>query len=339
MTISVNGWSNGNGGTHHYRIAEPLRALSLSGFRTMWGPEMSAEIQRDYDIILTHMPHEPIPSAIMRSLRDGGHNKLVVDIDDFAWGYPEGSGTETYWTRERLTNLENNLRLADLVTTPSPVLADYVRQFNPWVEVLPNTVPVLTTVQSRKPSQKFRIGYQGASQHKLDFTHEIMSALSMFLASHSDSELWLFGFHRDSVFIPPSMGGRIHIVGWQSNLSEYYKSLQFEVGIGPLASNEFNRYKSDIRYVEYMATGALPILQNYGPYEGTANSFANAQQMFRNLQTAYRSWIMLPRAWGENQFKRRQIARTFMATESSYNLERISDVYRRVAVRDRNHGS
>lgn len=331
MTISVYGWTNGNGGTHHYRIAEPLRALSLSGFTTGFGPEMNAEIQDFNDIIVAHMPHEPIPSKIWESLRLGGHNKLVMDIDDFAWGYPKGSGTEDYWTPERLRRLEQNLRLADWVTTPSERLAEYVTRFNHHVSVTVNTVPLWVATNSRQPSKRaFRIGYQGASQHKLDFTEEIQNALSLFLSSHAYAELHLFGFDSNSVFFPPNVAGRVHVTPWTEDRDAYYKSLKFEVGIGPLAVNRFNRFKSDIRYREYMAVGAVPLLMDFGPYENSWSTYRTPSEMYTKLQYLYQKWNQ-PEYWADEFRMRRSIAENY--TTERY-AERMANVYRRVYARD-----
>lgn len=334
MTISVYGWTNGNGGTHHYRIAEPLRALSLSGFTTGYGAEMSAEIQDFNDVIVAHMPHEPIPSKIWESLRLGGHNKLIMDIDDFAWGYPEGSGTEDYWTPERLARLEQNLRLADQVTTPSEYLAEYVSRFNLNVSVLSNTVPLWVAKNYRQPSRKaFRIGYQGASQHKLDFTESIQNALSGFLSTHAYAELHLFGFDKNTVFFPPNVAGRVHVTPWTEDRDAYYKSLKFEVGIGPLVANQFNRYKSDIRYREYMAVGAMPVLSRFGPYEdhNAFPLFTSGYELYSTLQYLYGMWNR-PDDWDAGFIGRRRVAADMYTTE--HTAGRIADVYRRVHARD-----
>lgn len=332
MTLSVYGWSNGNGGTHHYRIEEPLRSLNLqSGFQCVWGQGMDAHIQSKYDVILAHMPHEPIPTKIWSSLKLGGHNHLVVDVDDYAWGYPKGSGTEDHWTPERLANLESNLMIADLVTTPSCELALYLGRFNSNVIYMPNTVPYWVAHNYRRPSKtRFRIGYQGASQHKLDFTEPIQDALSAFLATHQDAELHLYGFSSDSVFFPPNLQNRVHITPWNENREEYYKSLKFEVGIGPLASHPFNRYKSDIRRREYMAIGALPILQKFGPYDrsGDPYAFTDSATFYKSLQRAYQEWSNYPQ-WESDSFGRRVYARSNYTTENT--AERIGHVYRRFA--------
>ena len=289
---------------------------------------MNADIQRKYDIILTHMPHTEVSTGVLHALRNGGHNRLVVDIDDFAWGYPKGSGTEDYWTPENLKRLEMNLRVADLVTTPSDVLAEYVSQFNENVLVQPNTIPEWVTTTAPSTVSKFRIGYQGASQHKLDFTDEIMRHLSAFLFNHGRTELHLYGFSEKSVYVPGEIRNRIIVKPWQSDINEYYKSLRFEAGIGPLAANEFNRYKSDIRRREYMAIGAVPVLQNYGPYESDFGGFMTGYMMYERLHDAYMTWRS-PRRWADEYQTRRRHARDFFTTER--NIGGLADGYARLA--------
>ena len=44
VPAGVYGWSPGNGGVHHYRIAEPLRVASSMGVRTATGVELDNDI-------------------------------------------------------------------------------------------------------------------------------------------------------------------------------------------------------------------------------------------------------------------------------------------------------
>jgi hypothetical protein len=332
MTISAYGWTNGQGGTHHYRIAEPLRALALNGFYTDMGEVMDGRIQSTYDIILAHMPHSETAVKVWRSLHAAGHNKLIVDIDDYAWGYPTGSGSEGYWTPANLSGLEECLSLADEVTTPSEALADYVSRFNGNVSVLPNTVPLTVTQIMRKTDYRhFRIGFQGASQHKLDMTLDILNVLASFMLLNPQAELHLFGFTADSVYLPAQLQSRVKVVPWQHNLNAYYNSLQFDVGIGPLADNTFNLYKSDIRFREYCAVGARPILANCGPYVDTPFTFDTPMGFMAQLERAFAAWKR-PRQWGEEIRQRRKYAREHFTTE--HNAGKVADVYRRVNARD-----
>jgi hypothetical protein len=39
-----------------------------------------------------------------------------------------------------------------------------------------------------------------------------------------------------------------------------------DIGIAPIAHNDFNRGKSDLKYLEYTMAGVLPIVQKFGPY-------------------------------------------------------------------------
>ncbi len=332
MTLSVYGWTVGVGGTAHYRIREPLRALALSGFNTEHGMEMHAGIQREHDIIVAHMPHTEMALGVWRALKNGGHNKLVFDIDDYAWNYPKGSGTREYWTVENLGGLEECARLADLVTTPSFALAEVMRGFNKNVVLIPNTVPItLTNQRERQQHKVFRVGYQGASQHKMDFAQPgIQESLGMFLSSHPYAELHLYGFHKGSVYFPKSMASRVKIREWQPDLAAYYKSLDFEVGIGPLSDHPFNEYKSDIRIREYMAIGAIPVVQTNGVYAERIDdkySFLRPHELYTSLHKAYQLWHQ-PEEWNRLRFERRHIARTFFTTET--NAGRIADEYRRL---------
>lgn len=43
-------------------------------------------------------------------------------------------------------------------------------------------------------------------------------------------------------------------------------SFQWDFGIAPLRHEVFNRYKSDIKILDYVGLGAIPVVENYEPY-------------------------------------------------------------------------
>jgi glycosyltransferase involved in cell wall biosynthesis len=60
------------------------------------------------------------------------------------------------------------------------------------------------------------------------------------------------------------LGGR-H-TPWQSDMWDYYRSIDFDIGLAPLVDMPFNRSKSAIKALEYAALGIPVIASDREPY-------------------------------------------------------------------------
>jgi hypothetical protein len=87
--------------------------------------------------------------------------------------------------------------------------------------------------------------------------------VSKFLARHPDWRIHLYGAFTEV----EGPRDRVSVTPWQP-IGDYYRSMSFDVGIGPLASTAFNRAKSSLRAVEYAALGIVAVLPDMPPYRG-----------------------------------------------------------------------
>lgn len=262
---SVYGWNQGTGGTHWYRIAEPLRGIALHGWETGTGPEMTVQIAEKYETIVTHILHDETASQGWEALARHGKNRLVMDVDDDVWNFDPNTDTHRYWTPDRLLRLQNNMAMADLITTPSPYLAGLIEEeFKRPVAVLPNYVP--QWLLTHKPVQyrtKFVMGYQGARQHTVDL-RTIAQDVYFMLSRKRRASVHLWG-ELNPIGWPI---GRVHRTPWQTDIPSYYRSLAMTIGLGPLADIPFNYAKSAVRAVEYAALGIPAMVTDVPAYRG-----------------------------------------------------------------------
>lgn len=263
-SMKIYGWSNGEGGTHWYRIAEPLRGLGDLGHQWGTGPEMTDWVLDNHDTIITHMLNEERGSEAWEKIARRNQHRLIIDVDDDVWNFDPRTDSHRAWSDDRLLRLQNNIACADLVTTPSDHLADILSELNPNVAVLPNCVPAwLLKVRPFVP-RRFTMGYQGARQHAVDLQDIAMDIHAMF-SRHEKARLHIWGE------LDPVGWNRRQIMrtSWNADVPSYYRSLAMSVGLGPLADIPFNYAKSAIRAVEYAALGIPAMLTDvpaYRPY-------------------------------------------------------------------------
>jgi hypothetical protein len=272
--MNIYGLAPISGACHWYRIREPLRGLAGLGHMTAFGELFDDTIVTRYDTILTHIPHGDDLTLALRYLFDEGQHRLIVDIDDNIWAYPKETDHHDYWnTGLHREQVEQNLRLAHLITTPSHVLADYIafRLSLPRakIAVLPNFVPQWVNSLPRTTPQYFTVGYQGAPQrlHQADLDI-IQEELYTFLRLCRDARLLFFGQPHDLTGAGP-FTDRIDFIPWTPDVPEYYRSLhKMTVGIAPLQRSIFTDCKSAVRAAEFHGLGIPGIYSKAPPYLG-----------------------------------------------------------------------
>jgi glycosyltransferase involved in cell wall biosynthesis len=257
---SIYGWNQGVGGTYWYRIREPLRGLGTLGHQWGTGPQMTDWTLEHHDTIVAHMLHEERASEAWEKIARRNQHKLVIDVDDDVWNFDPRTDSHKAWSREMLLRLQNNIAMADVVTTPSAHLAHLLSELNPNVKILPNYVPEwVLSHRSGMNRRGFVMGYQGARQHAVDL-QEIAVDVRTILDRHRKSRVRIYGE------LNPVGWPRLDRQPWQPDVPTYYRSLHMTIGLGPLADIPFNYAKSAVRAVEYAALGIPAMLTDVPVY-------------------------------------------------------------------------
>jgi hypothetical protein len=242
----------------------------LRGHETRTLPAATVEVFEQYDAVLVRGLHHPKNSLLWRWAAESGKPALrVFDLDDDPWSWLPGSPEDLYWTDERRLQLELNIQYADLVTTPTRMLADVLAELNPRIAVLPNTIPERLLTLLPPKQDRFIVGWQGAQQHVKDL-QLIYNPVLRFMLRHSDVEFHLWG-PQGTLDFPDALAGRIITYPWTSRVWDHYLRLNMTVGLAPLdLRDRFNETKSDIKLREYAALGIPFIASTSSAYSTTA---------------------------------------------------------------------
>lgn len=152
---------------------------------------------KQYDVIFIHrIPQHRHREAvdIIKNIKKLGI-KVIIDTDDY-WELDSSHGLYNVSKREKLASiLIECMKLADLVTVPTSILANEVKKYNKNVVVLANALDPNEEQFKPKPteSEMIRFGWLGGSSHIKDI--ELLRDLGDRQTSISDKmQIVLCGF-------------------------------------------------------------------------------------------------------------------------------------------------
>jgi len=241
-----------------YRILLPFDQLQKHGHDVdvNWGWHDRCE---DYRIIVGQRVGKPEALPIWRRLK--AKHRLVYETDDDVFTIdPTNAQAYLAHSPEIVDAVEFAAAAADLVTVSTEPLAQVMRRYNDNVVVLPNHIEAALLDVQRPRRERVTIGWGGGDSHLVDFA-AVADQLRRFLHRNPQVDFHNIG---TSYLRPFKLPGR-H-TGWSADMWDYYRSIDFDIGIAPLADTVFNRSKSAIRAIEYGALGIPVVASNVEAY-------------------------------------------------------------------------
>lgn len=236
----------------YYRMTLPLSELAKHGHEVDLNVGWH-ERCRDYPIVVGQRVNRPEALPIWRRLATPGR-RLVWETDDDMFSIDPTNASAWFTHGPHVTDAVTfAAAAADLVTVSTEPLADVMRPYNSNVVVLPNHFDGGLLDLVRPQRDRVTIGWAGGDSHLRDFD-SVAAPLRRFLLRNPDVDFHNIG---TSYLRPFRLRGRY--TGWQAGVWDYYRTIDFDIGIAPLADTEFNRSKSGIKALEYQALG-IPVV-------------------------------------------------------------------------------
>lgn len=245
----------------------------------------------------------------LKQLQNQFKFRLLYEIDDvvFKEDIPDYNKFKFAFdndeTRRIVTEIMN---LCDEVTVTNDFMRDYFRSKlgKREVTVIPNFPPEWWCGQYFNPrrnqdllqkhKKKPRILYAGSGAHfdvenktglKDDFEHVVKAIID---SRHKYQ--WVFMGAAPMQIIPYIQRGEIEFHPWQT-LYDYPKKI-FELGVqmmvAPLQDNNFNKCKSDIKYIEACAYGLPVACQDLCTYKDAPIKFKSGEEMLFKIEDTLR---------------------------------------------------
>lgn len=308
------------GGCGQYRIRQPVSMLN------QFTEHQAHVIEKTDDFVEVARAMTVSDIAVFRSGGEEGmrsiraipelkHVRWVLDIDDNIEEIdPLSVHFEEYGTRlpdhpelrklliehpqainfeankARVASLLFSLQEADLVTVTTPKLAEYARQYNDKVAVLPNMIDTRAWWKlPLKPNTPLRIGWSGGMSHYIDWL-SIQEPLNELMAKY-DFTLVSIGSAYQGI-LRPEFRHRLEIRPWVPFHAHSYRmmAMALDIAIIPLADITFNDYKSAVKWYEFSAMSVPAVVANKTPYKEeitdgvTACAYNNPQEFYTKLE-------------------------------------------------------
>lgn len=188
-------------------------------------------------------------SKILRRLS----KKIIFTFDDAIFAKSSGAPSP-----KRLQRFKTTLKVCDHVWAGNKYLADFARQYNDHVSVIPTAVDLEKyNIKTEKPTSTLDLVWVGSHSTK---KHLVLAIPALEAASEIIPNLRLkvisdFSLSSDKL--------EVICKAWSSN-TEAEELASSHIGIAPLPDNAFTRGKCGLKIIQYMAAGLPVISSNAG---------------------------------------------------------------------------
>lgn len=200
--------------------------------------------------------------------------KVLIEVDDNYLINPGPKILKRQGWAMKIGQAENTrdghrwiVRWSDGVIVTTEHLAEQYRAMNPNVHVIPNSVDPADWPVPVKPSDGvFRICWFASQSHEDDIP--IVTRALEWASRQPGVEVWMVGLDpKASMKFKQRWKFQYQQVPWLHDLDDYRHHFQaFDLGLAPVSRNPSGLGRSDLKALEYLMGGVLPIVQDAAPY-------------------------------------------------------------------------
>ena len=280
-------------GAPFYRCALPAQALRKAGVDAKMGrpwftPKDGFGISRGdegvmgFDTVFLKLLMQKKQLAQVRRAKELGQ-RVIVDIDDFFPGVHHTNAASVALSEQVNPNRnmawhEQIALAADTITVSTPFLRDYYSLLHPDVRLVRNgIIPDMFAEYQRTQDRFPTLGWMGAIGWRSQDLEVMSGWLPKYLADRG------YGFHHsghvegqpfavDLIGIPKNGTS----IMYMQPIHRLGKLMQFDIGLVPLNNLPFNHAKSNLKGLEYAASGIPFIASDLPEYRLLADSGVGA---------------------------------------------------------------
>jgi len=251
-------------GSGYHRLYLPFQHLAANSRHVYGIPAPGQKIPvpqpgelDEVDVLVMQRPAFAYGARVFDRL--GGHVARVYETDDDMTTMETSNNPFTTDPRSA-ESVRYCLKRAEMVTVSTPYLAELYAPFNSNIRVLPNCVKASLLDMPRKRAGRVTIGWQGGVSHLIDLC-AVQDPLREVLDAHPDADMHWIG-----VDYSPLVRRPCRFTPWCDDVGDYYKAVDFDIAIAPLADVPFNRAKSHLKALDAAARGIPVVATDMEPY-------------------------------------------------------------------------
>jgi len=176
-----------------------------------------------------------------------------------------------------------------------------MKKFNPNVTIIPNALPFDQIPKRPRNSNKYVIGFAGYPIHLFDLRVFWNAVDKVYDKIKQDVEIKTLGISNER----PHFSSSLPLVS-TDHYHETLAGLDLDLGIVPLLDNALNWGKSNVKFLEYTATGSITLCTAVGefcnipdwcclkvPRENPIDAWANMliYAIEKGKEWAYKKWL------------------------------------------------
>jgi len=266
-TLSVIAIPGAPDGSGYHRMWQPFSQLAKNSRHLCLIPPPGEERQvptpadlagRDIDVFIRQRPVGQAAARLWDRL--DGVVARVYEVDDDLLRIDTSSAIMQMIPEVNRDSVRYQLSAAELVTVSSPHLAEECSRYSRNVAVLPNMIHEDVLSLPRVRRDRVTVGWAGGSSHLADIAW-VQEPLRDVLAAHPEADMHWVGMD-----FSPLAGRECRFSPWEMNVWDYYRGIDFDIGLAPLAPIPFNDSKSYLKALDYAALGIPVIASDLPPY-------------------------------------------------------------------------
>ena len=305
---AVNDWARPGcegkyGGIGWYRIINPLEKIGADVRRGEFriGTMQSAlDLKKKADIWVFSPMADVEAMTLIRANAMFTGAKLVMDVDDDPFSVDKNHPNYEYHKNHE-EDMKFQLKNCDAVITTTETLKKVFSKYNDKVFVLPNAIDkkIWELEKPKRTDGRIRIGWMGSGSHLADRI-VVEKAIKTVMAKYPQVDF----YHAGMCLVDGAENREFSFKGTKgyAEYPAFLNSLDLDIAIAPIKDTQFNRCKSNIKWLEHSMLKVPMVLSDVTPY---SSSVTHGKDGF--LAKTTNDWVKYLSLLIENPAERKKI--------------------------------